>query len=407
MMDIRKLFLAVFAIRMNHLACRSLSLSMVRFFRATLSLAALCAACVLFFLIASEQASAQNSVDSKLKGDAEHAQALGKDVDATALYVKALQQDPTWTEGWWRYGGLLYEQQKFQDARVAFARLTQLAPRNPLGFALLGLCEYGLGDWNNASLHLNKALNHGGLPPDIANVAMYDFGLVLMQQHNRNGAIIIFRLLQHQTPDYPNLVPAFGSAELNLQAIPTPEQPIYPAVLLEGQAAIAVLELRIADAEHFYRQAIEENPKLPFTHLCLALFLLNQGKEKDAEAELQAESLVNTATADPWIWLARLTLARRDATDARADAERALKLRPEDGLLYLIIGRSFIIDQQWDKASTALQRAEALAPDNYEVHYALTTVYSALHQTEDAVAERKMFVQAYAVAHPGGGSSAR
>jgi tetratricopeptide (TPR) repeat protein len=245
------------------------------------------------------------------------------------------------------------------------------------------------------------------LPTEIANVAMYDFGLVLMQQHNRNGAIIIFRLLQHQTPDYPNLVPAFGSAELNLQAIPTPEQPLYASVLVEGQAAVAVLQLRIADAEQLYRQAIEQNPQLPFAHLCLALFLLNQGKEPEAEAELKAESLVNTTTADAWVWLARLTLARRDANDARTDAERALKLRPNDGLLYLIVGRSFMIDQQWDKALAALQKAEALAPENYEVHYALTSVFSALNQSTDAVAERKMFVQSYAASHTGEGSSPR
>lgn len=399
--------MAVFPSQMNHLTCRSRDQSLVRFFRDALSPAIFCAACVLSILTTSSSASAQNSVDPKLKIDAEHAQAAGKHDLATTLYAKALQQDPGWTEGWWRYGGLLYEQQNLQDARLAFSHLTQLAPRNPLGFALLGLCEYGLADWNNASLHLNKALNHGGLPPEIANVAMYDFGLVLMQQHNRNGAIIIFRLLQHQTPDYPNLVPAFGSAELNLQAIPTPEQPLYASVLVEGQAAVAVLQLRIADAEQLYRQAIEQNPKLPFTHLCLALFLLNQGKEPEAEAELKAESLVNTTTADAWVWLARLTLARRDASDARTDAERALKLRPNDGLLYLIVGRSFMIDQQWDKALAALQKAEALAPENYEVHYALTSVFSALNQSTDAVAERKMFVQSYAASHTGEGSPAR
>jgi len=395
------------SVLMNHLACRSWGQSLVRFFRATQSPAAFCVVCLLNVLFSHTSALAQNSAEPKLKSDAEHAQAAGNDSVATTLYAKALQQDPAWTEGWWRYGGLLYQQQKYQDARLAFGRLTQLAPRNPLGFALLGICEYSLADWNNASLHLNKALNHGGLPSEIANVAMYDFGLVLMQQHNRNGAIIVFRLLQHQTPDYPNLIPAFGSAELNLTEIPGAEKPIYATVGIEGQAAIAVLQLRIVDAERSYRQAIEQNPKLPFVHLCLALFLLNQGREPEAEAELQTESLVNTTTPDPWIWLARLTLARRDASDARTDAQRALQIRPNDGLLYLIIGRSFVLDQQWDKALTALQKAEALAPDNYEVHYALTTVYTALHQNQDAVSERKMFVQAYAVAHPAGGSGAR
>jgi uncharacterized protein HemY len=152
---------------------------------------------------------------------------------------------------------------------------------------------------------------------------------------------------------------------------------------------------------------IQENPKLPFAHLCLALFLINQGREAEAEEQLKAESLVNTTTPDPWVWLARLTLARRDAADARADAEQALKINPSDGLCNLIVGRSFMIDQQWDKALIALQRAEALAPDNYQVHYALADVYTALHEDEKAASERRMFVRAYAVAHPAGQDTSR
>ncbi|MGA7158525.1 MAG: tetratricopeptide repeat protein [Acidobacteriaceae bacterium] len=357
--------------------------------------------------VAQPIALAQASAVSKLKSEAEQAQTAGKDDLALDLYAKALQQDSDWTEGWWKYGGLLYDRQQFKAAGDAFAHLTQLAPRNSLGFALLGLCEYQQGDWSNASLHLNKALGQGGLPPDIANGAMYAFGLVLMRKKNRNGAIIAFRLLQHENPNYPNLVPALGSAELNLEKIPGADQPNYAAVNVAGQAAIAVLELKEPEAERLYRQLVQENPNLPFAHLCLALFLINQGREAEAEEQLKAESVVNTTTPDPWVWLARLTLARRDAADARTDAERALQISPNDGLTYLILGRSFMIDQQWDKALTALHRAEALTPDNYEVHYSLAAVYTSLHQPDEAASERKMFVQAYALAHLPGQDNTR
>jgi len=77
-----------------------------------------------------------------------------------------------------------------------------------------------------------------------------------------------------------------------------------------------------------------------------------------------------------------------------------MKRAPNDGLPYLLEGRSYIIDQQWNKALDALQKAEALSPDSYEVHYALVSVYGALHDEKAADSERKLFTQAYAVAHP-------
>jgi tetratricopeptide (TPR) repeat protein len=129
---------------------------------------------VLLALLLGRGLGAQIAAATKLKSEAIQAQAAGKDDLAAGLYSQALEQDPAWTEGWWRYGGLLYEAQKFQLASDAFGRLTQLAPQNSLGFALLGMCEYELGDWSNASLHLNKALVQGGLPQSIANGAMYE-----------------------------------------------------------------------------------------------------------------------------------------------------------------------------------------------------------------------------------------
>lgn len=343
---------------------------------------------------------AQVPAAAKLKSDAMQAQAVGNDALASKLYVQALEKDPAWTEGWWKYGGLLYEAQQFQLASLAFGHLTQLAPENSLGFAMLGMCEYELGDWGNASLHLNKALVHGGLPKEIANGAMYEYSLVLMRQKNRNGSLIALRLLQHASPDYPNLIPAFGSAELGMDHIPLAGTPYAEAASLVGQAAIAVLQLNPQDAERLYRQAIQEHPQQPFAHLCLALFLENLGRHAEAEEEVKEEAKVNPASADAWIWLARFALARRDPEQTRIYASEAKMRAPNDGLPYLLSGKSYVIEQQWNKALENLQKSEALSPDSYEVHYALVTVYGALHDQQAADSERKLFTQAYTAAHP-------
>jgi tetratricopeptide (TPR) repeat protein len=221
-----------------------------------------------------------------------------------------------------------------------------------------------------------------------------------MRQKNRNGALIALRLLQHTSPDYPDLVPAFGSAELGMDQIPAPGTPDAEAVSLVGQAAVDVLQLKPQDAERLYRQVIQQYPQLPFAHLCLALFLENLGRHDEAEAELKAETSVNPTSPDAYIWLARFALARRDGEQTRRYVAEAVKLTPNDGLLYLLSGRSYVLEQKWDKALENLQKAEALSPGSYEVHYALVTVYGALKDEKAADSERKLFTQAYAVAHP-------
>jgi len=102
---------------------------------------------------------------TQLKQDAAKAQADGNTETALRLYRQILAKTSEWADGWWEYGNLLYDSRRFAEAAQAFGRLSRLAPENPLGFALLGLSEYEEGDWNNASLHLNKALSaRNGMP---------------------------------------------------------------------------------------------------------------------------------------------------------------------------------------------------------------------------------------------------
>jgi tetratricopeptide (TPR) repeat protein len=353
--------------------------------------ALLCAA------VARGVVSAQVGATAGLRAEAARAEASGKNDVAVTLYSKALAEDPAWSEGWWRYGGLLYGQERFQEADTAYTHLTQLAPENPLALAMLGMSEYELQDWNNASLHLNKALAHGGMPEGIANEAMYHFGLTLMRERNRSGALIAFRLLQHTSPDFPNLVTALGSAELGLEQMPQADAETAGAVQLAGQAALAVLKLQGSEAERLYGELIQRYPKLPYAHLCMGLFLQNLGRQAEAEQQLKAETAISPSTPDAWIWLGRLALARRSAAETREYADHALQLSPNDGVCWLLTGRSYILDEQWNKALEDLQKAEALAPDSYEVHHALITVYDALHDTSGSAAERKLFAQTFAM----------
>ncbi len=340
------------------------------------------------------------SRDTTLGIEADRAAAQDDTNRALDLYAKALASKPDWTEGWWKYGDLLYQARRFQEAAQAFGRLTRLAPNNSLGFALLGLCEYELADWNNATLHLNKALNRGGLPPDISRFAAYHLGLALLRQRNQGGALLTFKLLFHQDPDYPGLGLVLGTAELSLEQPPVATAATFPAAQIAGNAALAILSARSADAEKSYRDLVVQFPNQASAHLSFGLFLESQHRDDEAAKEFTAETKVNPTSAVPWLWLARVAIAQQNPEAARSYAAHARELDPKDPLSLLIEGRSFMLEHRWEQALIPLRAAEDAVPQSSEVHYALASVYSALHRGQEADKERQLFLQAQSADGP-------
>lgn len=331
---------------------------------------------------------------SQLKREAEKADAAGNTDRALTLYADALARAPEWTEGWWKYGGLLYEGRRFSDSAQAFGRLVRLAPENPRGFALLGLCEYEEQDWENATVHLQRALAARGRPPEpILQAAAYHLGLVFMRRSKGAAALLVFKHLFYQKPDYPGLPIALGAAELNLEEIPKADSAVAGAVSIAGQAAIAIFEDRKNDADQAFRTLLAQFPNQPYVHLDYGVFLESQHRDEEAAAVFLAEAKTNPGDATAWLWLGRIALDREDTVEARADALRARALDPSDPLSYLIEGRCNMLQRQWEQALGPLREAEKRAPESSEVHYALASVYSALNHRTEANQERQLFLQ--------------
>jgi tetratricopeptide (TPR) repeat protein len=81
--------------------------------------------------------------------------------DAIGLYRQAVKMRPSWPEGWWFLGELLYDQDKYPEARDALRRLVSLDHKTGPGFALLGLCEYETKEYGKALDHINAARRFG------------------------------------------------------------------------------------------------------------------------------------------------------------------------------------------------------------------------------------------------------
>ena len=77
------------------------------------------------------------------------------------MYRQAVKLRPSWAEGWWFLGELLYDQNQYPEARDSLRRLIDLDRTTGPGFALLGLCEFETKEYDKALNHIYQARRLG------------------------------------------------------------------------------------------------------------------------------------------------------------------------------------------------------------------------------------------------------
>jgi tetratricopeptide (TPR) repeat protein len=276
----------------------------------------------------------------------------GKADDAIRDYKRALQISPDWKEGWWNLGMLQYGSDRFENATQTFQKVVGFAPGLGNAWGLLGLCEFETGNYADALSHLEQAKTIGMDDVDIARVAAYHLGLLLIRAGEFDQASAL-------------LLPAFGTGNASEQAkialglallrIPLLPKELDPSreglVLAAGEAATAG-----ADQPARLAALIEANPSVPFLHLAYGVALGAGGKEKSAQEEILAETQISPASPDPWISLSRLAMNRHEAdegalSEAIKYARRAVEVAPDDRDAHLALA------QAWDAAGDAAQAA--------------------------------------------------
>ena len=100
--------------------------------------------------VAAHKSPAQLTAEfNDLAKRAAEARDAGRLDDAIALYGQALQLRPSWREGWWYASTILYDRDRYTEARDAFRTLLSMLPQKgpdsgliAPSMAMLGLCEF-------------------------------------------------------------------------------------------------------------------------------------------------------------------------------------------------------------------------------------------------------------------------
>lgn len=314
--------------------------------------------------------------------------------DAIGLYRQAVKLRPSWPEGWWFLGELLYDQDKYAEARDALRRLVLLDRKTGPGFGLLGLCEYQTKDYARALEHINEGRRLGlGDDPQARRVVLYHAMLLLTRFQQYESALQVLGKILKTGEAGPEVIEAAGLAGLR--------RPISPDDLargdkelidLTGRAVCATASRRPADAQQYFAELLARYPNAPNVHYLYGTFLL--GSDADGGMrEFQREVELNPKHAEALVTIALEYEKRGDSDKAIPYAQRAVEADPKFFAAHGVLGRLLANAGNVDKGIKELEIARQQAPDSPQVHFSLAAAYAIAGRKSDAARERSEFVR--------------
>jgi len=314
--------------------------------------------------------------------------------DAIALYHQAVKMRPSWAEGWWFLGELLYDQDKYPEARDALRQLVALDPKSGPGFALLGLCEYETKEHAKALDHINTGRRLGlGDDPQARRVILYHAVVLLTRFEQYETAMQVLEKVLRAGDATPEVLEAAGLAGLHRPILPDQLPPAdKDLVARAGRAVCAAVGHQPAEMQKYFADLLDKYPKAPGVHYLYGSFLV-ASDENAAIGEFQKELDLNPAHVDALVTLALEYERRGDPDKAIAYARRAVDAAPKFFAAHGVLGRLLANSGQVEKGIAELETAREQAPDSPQVRFSLAAAYTLAGRKDDAARERAEFVR--------------
>ncbi|MFL6274773.1 MAG: tetratricopeptide repeat protein [Blastocatellia bacterium] len=309
-------------------------------------------------------------------------------------YVKALKLRPTWAEGWWNIGAILYDGDRYTEARDAFRNFVALDPKRGAAWGMLGLCEFQTREYDRAvvSLQRGRAIGFGG-NQEIESVVRYHTALLYIRFEQFEIAYDILSEFITVGNDSPKVVEAFGLTLLRMPFLPLEIPPDKrEQVLAAGRAGFFMAARRIDEARAAFDVLLKRYPDVPNVHYANGVFLMNQ----DADAalkEFRRELEISPAHYPAMVQMAFEFLKRGEYDTSLPLAEKGVQLAPKMFAARNVLGRVLLELGQTERAVKELEEGVRLAPSSPEMHFALARAYTRAGRQADAARERELFKQ--------------
>jgi tetratricopeptide (TPR) repeat protein len=326
---------------------------------------------------------------------ADAARTADKTEDAIRLYRQGVRLRPTWSEGWWSLGSLLYDQDRFLDADDAFRRYVAVTPKAGPAYAFLGLCEYETKNYDRALEHF-QAWAHQGWPgtPDLIDVAAFHWALLLTRKGQSVEGLYLLTIEASKQRGGPALTEAMGLAALRIPSLPEDYPPSErELVWLAGKAAFyASLPSRDFDrADEYARKLLLHYGHEPNVHYFRGTLLKSEHKSAEAAQEFRQELEISPGHEAAMVELARMDLDGNQMVEALSLAKHAIAIEPKSSEAHHVLGEVFFAQQQFRESVKELEVAKQLAPDVAPLRLHLARAYKALGRNRDAEQELATF----------------
>ncbi len=352
---------------------------------------------LLILLLVAAPCLAQSRTFEQIAKDADSARAADRVPDSLRLYREGLRLRPRWGDGWWDLATLLYDQDRFGEAEVAFHRFIALTPKPGPAYAFLALCEYETHHYEPALQHF-RSWASSGWPgtPQLIDVAVFHFALLLTRDGQFVRALYLFAPEAAKVGDDPTLVEAMGLASLRMQNLPEDYDPQKrEMVWLAGEGAVyqAQQPHDFPRAEEYAARLVSRYPQQKQVHYFRGTLFTFENKNEDAEREYRQELRISPQNVPALLALADIDLDKNDLAEAGVLAKQAIELEPKNPEAHHVLGRVFLADHQLEPSAKELEVARQLAPDSPLVRSHLAMVYNQLGRTQEAKSELNAFVR--------------
>ncbi|HEX5236006.1 MAG TPA: tetratricopeptide repeat protein [Silvibacterium sp.] len=274
-------------------------------------------------------------------------------------------------------------------------------PDDGTAWAVMGLSEFALKDYDNARIHIQRGINLGlKVSPEAEQLAHYRLALLLIREGQFDTATALLKPEAGHPPMGDQIQLALGLALLHSPKMPEELDGQYRNL---AQSSGAIVELlfasRYAEAFPAFVELIAEYPTTPWLHYAYGNALDSFSRYDDAKAEMQAELKLSPQNALPWIRLASIDLRQHQPEAAVKAAQNALALDRNSAEAHYQLGRAWLENGDVQKSITELNRADELRPKAPEIHFALARAYAKANLPDKAAVERTTFTQLKAAAN--------
>ena len=291
------------------------------------------------------------------------AREAGKPDDAIRDYRHALEIHPSWDEGWWYLGTLLYDGDHFAEAIPAFQNLVQLLPGAGPAWNFLGLCEFEIKDYGNSLEHLKKGQALGdGDDPEIARVSKFHLALLLNRAGDFAQAAALLTSTFAQSQMSPQVKLALGISLLRVPLLPEEIDPSQDALIhAVGEAASALAQNDSAKALAAFPSLLKDYPAIPYLHYAYGKTLASAARYEEALAQQREESSGSPKSAWPRIEISLLQLRLQHPQEALRAAEEAVQLAPDSAAAHRALAQVLQALGKKEKAGEEIAVAEKLS----------------------------------------------